>query len=591
MNSLHLPQFKFDSLPQDNREWEVIAAGRVGRPGPMSGEVEAELLLAEAGWRNGAATQKPEIRAAPVAVSWLSGLRPGTMVRNGERVGSITGQYPGRLSWRAVTLTRERSHPVSEELRGFVDAADELPHPAHPIGEFQGLRYFAVRLNRYALAFVPVLELLMAVFRLGGPWLRHMMEGLGLPDRPEAGRLVDLSPESFSVEDGLLTCRGFSHPGSYPAPIPLILGNEERYRSYTAVFKKLSQSDFLNSPQFVDTLFPQNVGFVCDLETDKVRLARTDATGALMEPRRPLLVTRIRTARFESDVRSVRMFVPDRSAGDRDVPTRVSAQIIDDGELVAAQPALKLRASPSRSLEAREFAVDGEQPAEIPISIITDPSRSAPRHYRRKSDDQIQVEGSSTGSPHGRTAKVEPASLQPTKMHSGITSRMQQLIDALEAAARMDGALFRLEPPPAPYDAGDGLWKVDDRDLHKLLPWIRPGGLSRRIAVMSLISREGVLYTFDGESLASGGERSALLVWSPGPPLPSVALYDIIISLAMANGTFRESQIVPGQDPDRPSAARGRTLPVATIRHRPARVLPDQMAKSILRERDRLRGL
>ena len=108
---------------------------------------------------------------------------------------------------------------------------------------------------------------------------------------------------------------------------------------------------------------------------------------------------------------------------------------------------------------------------------------------------------------------------------------------------------------------------------------------------MSLISREGVLYTFDGESLASGGERSALLVWSPGPPLPSVALYDIIISLAMANGTFRESQIVPGQDPDRPSAARGRTLPVATIRHRPARVLPDQMAKSILRERDRLRGL
>lgn len=474
---------KFDALPHDGREWEVISAGRVGRSGLYTQEVAADLLLAEAGWRQIDPHVTPETRIVRVDVSWLSGLRPGSIVRNGEKVSSVDQRSPGPRTWRQATVTRADPNPFSVTLTGFLPLTGKVSRPTHPISDLEGLRYFPVRLDGSSLAYVPVLELLLAVFRLGGPWLRHMIEGLGLPDRPESGRLVDLSPGSFSVVDGVLACRGFSDPRSRSAPIPVILGDPERHRSYVAVFQKLSQRDFLNSPQFVDTYFPQDVPMICDVEFEQVALKKQGISASGAAVRQPLLVTRVRAARFELGVSRVKIFVPDRREQVSDIPSRVSAQIVNDGELVIGEPVLKSRVAPSRSLETRYIAVEDEEPEGVPTDIVVDPSRSAVKHYRRKSGSSVAVEGSSTGSPHGDTARIDRASLQPMTKPRGITSRMQHLIDAVKLAATLDRAIFRLEAPPSLYDGGDGLWQVATGDLHKLPSWIRPGGIARRIAV------------------------------------------------------------------------------------------------------------
>lgn len=585
-----LPQFKFDSLPQDDREWEVIAVGRVGRPSALSQQTSAELLLSEAGWRGIDPLAKPDTRLAIVDVSWLSVLRPGSIMCNGEIVSNAKGRTSAPRRWAGVTLTRDPLKTGSVGLTGFVPVTKKGSRPSHPIAEFEGLRYFPVRLNDTALAYVPVLELLIAVFRLGGPWLRHMIEGLGLPDRPEAGRLIDLSPGSFSVEDGSLICRGFSSLHCRSDPIPVVLGDATRHRSYVEVFRNLSRADFLNEPQFVDTMFPHNGGITCDVDYEHVTL-KTRSPGAGSADRSPLLITRIRAARFDLGVDKIRIYVPSHSEQNREVPSRVTAQIVSDGELLTGQPVLKSKVAPSRSLEPRAFAIEDEQLESVPIEIVVDTNRSASKHYRRKIADKVEVEGSSTGTPHGEKARVDPASLQPMNKFSGITPRMQQLIDAMKIAAADDGAAFTLEAPPALYDGGDSLWQVAAHELQKLPSWIRPGGMARRIAVMSLRSHNGVLYAFDAETTSAGGERRALLVWSQQFPLQPVVINDIIIHMARANGVVREDDIT--SDPQSVgTAVAGRTdLRIGSMQHGRTGASADRVAKAILRKRDELRGL
>ena len=238
--------FKLDGLPEDG-DYEVIALGRVGGLSGRASEARCEILLADAGWRNGDPKLPPHTVLVSRGVGQYVLLRPGVTLRDHKP------EWPAGEGRRIVVAGQPKSMGRFDRTPWPV-CAPRFDRPIHPIVRLQGLRYFKITFDGGREALVPVGEVMRAAFARSSFWMRHMVEShwsLGNDEKRRGFEMPDAvslpTPRPIVASTAHVTAwRTFDKTDS--AAIAAIIGDGRSLESYKSLGSGLRQNRYLEQP-------------------------------------------------------------------------------------------------------------------------------------------------------------------------------------------------------------------------------------------------------------------------------------------------------------------------------------------------------